>query len=363
MPPSPHVSLYPQPYFTPGHPQTRCAQAAAVPRTGADPGPLCFHGPMAADTPPDVTQDLTRLAAALDASVPAKTATNLLIATWNVRAFGDLTNKWAAGPRDSPKRDWHAVACIAAVVSRFDVIALQEVRRNTTALRFLLELLGPTWRVIASDVTEGTAGNGERLAFLYNTDRLQPSGLVGEIVLPPLGEDPQRQFARTPYVAGFNRAGTEFTLASVHVLWGKNATERLPEVTAFAHWMRAWADRPHDWNHNLMVLGDFNLDRIGDPLYEAFITTGLWPPTELNTVPRTIFDNNNTRHYYDQIAWFTNPDGTSHLQNMTYTGHAGSFDFIPHLMTGLTRNEISWRISDHYPLWTEFHLPQHQDGT
>ena len=318
---------------------------------------------MAADAPPDVTRDLTRLAAALDTSVPAKTAANLLIATWNVRAFGDLTTKWAAGPRDSPKRDWHAVACIAEVVSRFDVIALQEVRRNTTALRFLLELLGPAWRVIASDVTEGSAGNGERLAFLYNTDRLQPSGLVGEIVLPPLGEDPQRQFARTPYVAGFNRAGTEFTLASVHVLWGKNPTERLPEVTAFAHWMRAWADRPHDWNHNLMVLGDFNLDRIGDPLYEAFITTGLWPPTELNTVPRTIFDNNNTRHYYDQIAWFTNPDGTSHLQNMTYTGHAGSFDFIPHLMTGLTRNEISWRISDHYPLWTEFQLPQHQDGT
>lgn len=162
-------------------------------------------GHMAADTPPDVTQDLTRLAAALNAAVPAKSATNLLIATWNVRAFGDLTKKWAAGPRDSPRRDWHAVACIAEVVSRFDVIALQEVRRNTAALRFLLELLGPGWRVIASDVTEGSAGNGERLAFLYDTDRLQPSGLVGEIVLPPLGAHPQRQFARTPYVAGFSR--------------------------------------------------------------------------------------------------------------------------------------------------------------
>lgn len=42
--------------------------------------------------------------------------------------------------------------------------------------------------------------------------------------------------------------------------------------------MRNWADRPNDWNHNLIVLDDFNLDRIGDPLYEAFIATGLWPP-------------------------------------------------------------------------------------
>jgi hypothetical protein len=274
------------------------------------------------------------------------------------QAFGDLTTKWVTGPHDSPKRDWHSVACIAELVSRFDVTALQEIRRSTKALRFLLDSLGPTWRVIPSDLTEGPAGNGERLAFLYDTGRVQPSGLVGEIVLPPIEADPQRQFARTPYVAGFSRSGTDFTLASVHVLWGKNAAERLPEVTAFAQWMRDWADQPNDWNHNLMVLGDFNLDRIGDPLYEAFINTGLWPPTELNNVPRTIFDDDKTRHFYDQIAWFTNPDGTSLLQDMTYSQKAGSFDVIPNFMTGLTRTEISWRISDHYPLWTEFQLPQ-----
>ena len=103
-----------------------------------------------------------------------------------------------------------------------------------------MDLWPPAWRVIASDVTEGSAGNGERLAFLHNADRDQSSGLVGEIVLSPLGADPVRQFARTPYFAGFARAGTEFTLASMHVLWGRNATERLPEATAFAQWMRNW---------------------------------------------------------------------------------------------------------------------------
>ncbi|MBT2555619.1 hypothetical protein [Arthrobacter sp. ISL-5] len=72
----------------------------------------------------------------MDTTIPARTDTNLLVATWNVRAFGDLTNKWAAGPRDSPKRDWHAAACIAEVISQFDVITLQEARRSTKALRF-----------------------------------------------------------------------------------------------------------------------------------------------------------------------------------------------------------------------------------
>lgn len=142
----------------------------------------------------------------------------------------------------------------------------------------------------------------------------------------------------------------------MHVLWGKSPTERLPEITAFAQWMRDWAVRPNDWNSNFIVLGDFNLDRVGDPLYEAFIATGLWPPTELDKVPRTIFDNDNTRHFYDQIAWFSKADGTTLLQGMTYGQRAGSFDFIPHVFRDLTRSEVSWRISDHYPLWCEFLL-------
>ncbi|MET3206737.1 UNVERIFIED_ORG: hypothetical protein ABID57_003335 [Arthrobacter sp. UYEF1] len=269
---------------------------------------------MTEQPPAAVTEDLDRLQVALTSAIPARTASNLLVGSGNIRALGDLTAQWLAGPKDSPKRDWHAIACLAAVISRFDVVAVQESRRNPVALKRLLSSLGPDWRVIISDATEGAAGNGERIAFLYDSTRVQPSGLVGEIVLPPIGEDPQRQFARTPYTASFARNGVEFTLASVHILWGRSPAERLPEIAAFAQWMHDWAARPNDWNSNLIVLGDFNLDRIGDPLYKAFISTGLWPPAELNTVPRTIFDDDKTRHFYDQLAWFSTPDGTSLLK-------------------------------------------------
>ena len=155
--------------------------------------------------PPLVERDEGRLHDALDEQIPPKSARNLLVGTWNLRAFGDLTTKWDSADTDSPKRDWHALVCIAAIVQRFDVIAVQEARRNTTALFALLAELGPRWRVIASDVTEGAAGNGERLAFLYDSDRVQPSGLVGEIVLPADATAPAQQFARTPYAAGFTR--------------------------------------------------------------------------------------------------------------------------------------------------------------
>lgn len=99
-----------------------------------------------------------------------------------------------------------------------------------------------------------------------------------------------------------------------------------------------------------------NLDRIGDPLHEAFIATGPWPTTQLNQVRRTIFDDDNDRHFYDQIAWFSAPNGTSLLKRLTYAQRARSFDFIPHVFRGLTLTEVSWRISDRYPLWCEFRL-------
>ncbi|WP_104132522.1 endonuclease/exonuclease/phosphatase family protein [Cryobacterium sp. M91] len=311
---------------------------------------------MTTTMPPDVAENLIAFRAALAAVVPPKHPAGLLIATWNLRALGDLTAKWHAEPGDTPKRDWYSLACIAAVVACFDVMAVQEVRRNTTALQFLLELLGDDWRVVVSDVTEGGLGNGERLTFQYDSTRVQPSGLVGEIVLPAQVEGPTEQFARTPYAASFVRDSAEFTLTTGHVIWGADPTARLPEITAFAEWMRAWADRTDRWNQNLFVLGDFNLDRIGDPLFEAFVSTGLWPPTELNDIPRTVFDNDTSRHVYDQIAWFSDPDGKSLLTSLTYTLRAGSFNFLPHLLGSLTRTEVSWRIPDHFPLWVEFQL-------
>lgn len=76
-----------------------------------------------------------RLRAALHETLPAKSASNLLVGTWNVLAFGDLTMKWASAAQDSPKRDFHAMACIAEIVSRFDVLAPHKPGRHQSSLR------------------------------------------------------------------------------------------------------------------------------------------------------------------------------------------------------------------------------------
>lgn len=151
-----------------------------------------------AGAPDDVVEQTQRLGEAVAATIVSQTPSNVVIGTWNLRAFGGLTASWQSKKSDSPKRDWRAIEFIAEIIRRCDVFALQEIRREPTAIKHLLARLGAKWRVIVSDVTEGDAGNDERLAFVYNSERVQPSGLVGELVLPEQARrtrSPVRAFA------------------------------------------------------------------------------------------------------------------------------------------------------------------------
>ena len=102
--------------------------------------------------PAGIQQELDALRGTLNAEIPAKRLEqNLLIATWNVRGFGDITRKWASDAHDSPKRDLHATRCIAEIISHFDVIAVQEVKANIRGLRDVMRVLGNDWGLILTD--------------------------------------------------------------------------------------------------------------------------------------------------------------------------------------------------------------------
>jgi len=83
-------------------------------------------------------------------------------------------------------------------------------------------------------VTKGSQGNDERLAFLFDTRRVKPSGLACELVV--WIEDAasvsagalDRQFARTPYAVSFLSSGQTFILVTLHVNHGKQAADRVP---------------------------------------------------------------------------------------------------------------------------------------
>lgn len=135
-----------------------------------------------------------------------------------------------------------------------------------------------------TDVTKGGPGNSERLAFIFNTKRVKLSGLACEIVIPreqlqnikPDALD--RQFARTPYAVGFKRKDKTFVLLTLHVLYGDDTSDRVPELKAIADWMYDWAKQLKRWKQSLIILGDFNIERKDDESYKAFVSNGLHIP-------------------------------------------------------------------------------------
>ncbi|WP_284125881.1 endonuclease/exonuclease/phosphatase family protein [Parerythrobacter aestuarii] len=321
--------------------------------------------PAITDPPPAVVAaELDALKTALDASIPAKTDDNTLVATWNIRSFGDLTRKWESKSGDSPTRDLHSALAIARILERFDVIAIQEVKSNLRALRDVLKVLGPGWSFALTDVTYGDAGNGERLCYLFNTDRAQLSGLACELVVPEDLDTPystaanafQRQFVRTPYAVSFRAGRDTFVLVTLHVIYGDRGSDRRKELEGIAKWLREWAERTEDYSQNLICLGDFNIDREGDDQYMAFTSTGLKPAPDHTNLPRTVFDDSHETgalsNFYDQVAWFETLKGKPYLTMQYKTG--GNFDFRGILKQGMSTRSMSYRISDHFPLWVEF---------
>jgi endonuclease/exonuclease/phosphatase family metal-dependent hydrolase len=300
-----------------------------------------------------VVEDIARLRRRIQASgMPGKlTDGNLLVGTWNVRAFGEVYPRWEENP-GSPKRNLRALAYLVEIMRRYDVIALQEVKRDLSGVRLLLEWLGPDWGMIVTDVTLGEEGNTERLAFVFDRRRVQPSGLAGEVVLPPGPQgEPARQFSRTPYAVGFRAGSERFVLVTAHIRYG-SPEERTPEITALAgHVAREIRNRvvaASAEEENLIVLGDFNIDkRSDDPNFQAFVSTGLWLPPQLEHL-RTA--TGSTPKFYDQIAWFR-PEF-----DLRYTDCAGVIDFAGTIYPELSLQEMSFRVSDHLPLWVEFNL-------
>jgi endonuclease/exonuclease/phosphatase family metal-dependent hydrolase len=322
--------------------------------------------PLSSDAGPPpiaVIQDQLALSAKLDALVPGKVLDrNLLVASWNVRVLGTVGPRWTNDPNDSPKRNLADVWALAEIISRFDVVAVQEVRDDLIGLRLIARSLGAEWSFIVTDVVRGAAGNHERLAFLFDQRRVKPSGLAGELVLS--AEDTARleigrQFARTPFLVSFVSAGNPFTLASVHVIWGDDVSQRAKEAGALADLLRLSVKdpspkTPDDFRRNLIALGDFNIAKEGDAGFQALVNNGLTPDPSLADLPRTVGETPGKVTAFDQVAWIAK--GQEGALGFDRTS-AGTIQWDALLERDPAEGDSTFRISDHYPLWVEFALP------
>ncbi len=325
------------------------------------------------------SKKLLQLKDALQKEIPTKTFDNLLLATWNIREFDSA----AYG-----KRLDEALFYIAEIVSHFDLIAIQEVRDDLEGLQRLMKILGKWWKVIFTDVTEGSPGNRERMAFVYDSRKVTFGGLAGEVVLPEVKVEGEiqnlnQQLARTPFMVGFQAGWYRFVLVTVHLIYGKGTAdppERVKEAEMLSNFLAKRADNPTAWSNHMVLLGDFNIFKPENDTFRK-IAANFYIPQELQLLPSNVPQNK----HYDQIA-FRSPLKQEFLDAIAAGTpvRAGVFNFFKHVFTEADEVEyISdmgeryeansnnvprdtadkskyyktyWRthqLSDHLPMWIE----------
>ncbi len=257
--------------------------------------------------------------------VPSRTLSEtLLLATWNIREL------------DSSKygfRTPESLFYIAEIISHFDLVAIQEVREDISALDELRSILGRrSWKYLVTDVTEGSSGNKERTAYLYDQRKVSFTGLASEIVLPPLKGQAVPQFARTPFLAGFQAGWFKFSLCSVHIYYGgddPNQARRVEEIDQLARFLgnrvrryrkafRA-GGKSHSEYENIALLGDFNIFSTEDETFKALRKNGFLVPKGLHG---KITNIGKQARAFDQIAFLEDE------KNVESTGNAGAIDFF-----------------------------------
>ena len=317
----------------------------------------------------------------------------LLLATWNIRDFD--SNKFGWGPR-LPETFYY----LAELISAFDLVAIQEVNEDLEPFRRLMRILGREWDYIATDITEGPSGNRERMAFVYNTEKVWFRKVAGEIVLPdgqlvvarkkvkpkdqpdiaPTIVETRQQFARSPFMVAFQSGWFRFSLCTVHIYYGSDSGDELQRrideirklVTFFAK--RQDAAKPDSDQlgapENYILLGDFNVVSPEHETMKALKDKGFKVPAEI--------DGDKVRqkgaHFYDQIAvrvkdrrFKVAGGGMLSLfedvfrdEDMAlYASHVPPQDPEKKASFRATTPEAryakwrTWQMSDHAPLWIE----------
>jgi endonuclease/exonuclease/phosphatase family metal-dependent hydrolase len=228
----------------------------------------------------------------------------------------------------------------------------------------VLARLPRRYRALYSDA----AGNDERLAFVYDANKLSLGEEIGEISLPPSetrhvhlpGVDQAfAGFDRNPYVATFSMGGLSLSLVNVHLYFGSDSVRsknrRRLETYAVARWADLRRRSPYAHTTDVVALGDFNLPKAvpGDTVYEALTARGLHVPAHSTQIGSSIA----TDSHYDQVAFFPGETASEFVRS-------GVFDFDGAVFAELWRQRgradfqayVRYHLSDHRPLWMQFRV-------
>lgn len=238
----------------------------------------------------------------------------LVLASWNLRFL------------TSASRDDREIEAIAGILGRFDLVAVQEAR-DTRVLQRIVDQL-PGWKFTAS-APVGRAQK-EIYAFLWKESEVS---LVGEGRLIP---DEADLFIREPYAATFRAGEFDFTLCTIHLLYGNNKSERRRELQLLDE-VVAEVQRANGREADVILLGDFNFEP-DDPGWQLTGWTHLFDaPLKTTISDSSLYDN----------LWL-DPAHTGEL------GPARGVVLFDEELYGGDDDTASREISDHRPVWAVF---------
>ncbi|MHC4952553.1 MAG: endonuclease/exonuclease/phosphatase family protein [Planctomycetota bacterium] len=313
--------------------------------------------------------------------VPRSRKNHLLLTSWNIANLG------------AQKRKPAALEVIAHLMKRFDLIAVQEVNSRFDQFIKIVEKMGRRFSYVMTD----TAGNQERLAYIYRKSKVKPRELFGELALRPR-EYPKRTvrvrykkgktekvevfkkfrftpFDRNPFIGSFRSGNIDFTVVNVHLYFGsfqdsktkeerQKYARRVLEIFALAKWADRRVDDPKaTFDRDIVLLGDMNVPVMDkkDAAYKALVSFGFQPVKYLEE-GKTGGSNIVNTKTYDQVAFAPGSIGRR-VTNL------GVFDFDNAVFkdlwskltetrsekkaTGLFNRHVKHHLSDHRPIWVE----------
>lgn len=295
--------------------------------------------------------------------LPERRDNSVVLLSWNIRKFGAF--KEGGTFKKSPG----AFALIERVCSKADIVAIQEVQRDTSSLYELLNRLrrdGSPWEVVISDVTgmaPGYKGMAERHATLYRSDRVKRGYLASDLSFDRsavlensnealrgliskeieiasedgmlskfyewlggqrklMGAKLKRfvQFIRTPHIVEFVIEGPagayEFYIVNAHLVSGENKTERELEFFALLEWLLLDSHRAVvEEGKTFVIMADLNLDfassidkrRMAMAAYLTSINeeNNLKAKVNFPFLDGGFFTNARRTETFDHIVWIT----------------------------------------------------------
>ncbi len=270
---------------------------------------------------PRIKDRLIALRKQLTRDIPSKSLTgNLLVASWNILELGG--DKYGA-------RTEEAIAYIATIISRFDIVAIQEIYGNFKILDDLKHYLGEHWEYIYSDTSLGFGGNDYRLGYFFDKRKAVQGGIISDLILPSVRSrdeqghfqfKPAIQLLRPPFNCGFKIEDKRLILCNIHLVFGQRQTkaERLAELQSVLDFWKRRTSINTVWSKNVILLGTLQTAKLSAKELYMIEESGVFQ----QILPLKVASNFTKTRHYNQMAF--------HLgdANLSLTNQGGAFDFF-----------------------------------